>query len=657
MPKSKHISSIPDAIFVQEKEQPQEGCDIKQAGFWELDTESGIMCWSLIARAIFNVTDNYEPTLLKLLSFCNKEAEKKILNNAIADCIAYGTPFEEEFEMKNHQGLGQRVHIRGKAVKSQGKIKRIYGSMHIIEREQHIAAESGVWHRTDILEALPDILMELDAEGKVLVYHSPKNMQLVPEREALVGNNIANVLEQGNGIVATVKKCMHLRQIGRYEFTVTQEGKASVYEARVLPVGKERAILLIRDITDSEQEEKELIQHEQKYARLIENMNIGLIEVDDSETITRAHNAFCKMTGYTEKELQGMKTTALFLAPQKKIIRERPETFETRLQKKTGEILDVLVSGAPLYNHRGKIIGSVSIVYDITIQKRTSKLLEESARIANVGVFEIDLIQKKILWNKEMHLLFETEETYQPTLDEAIKFTIEGANRKKASELIISMQKQRMGCDDVFELQTKKGNRKWARIVASSDFSDHGVSRILGIAVDVTKTVEYEKALKAHSDLSDTILSSIQDGFYVVDEDNTIEFINESGAAYIGKPIADLVGKNIWQAFPEGINLFHDVFEKVKQTKQAEQITHHLRIGESGTWFQMKFYPTRKGGVSVFYRDVTKEKEAEESIRNLNDRYNAISAATNQIIYEWNFATNQIEFNDVYYHLTGYDNT
>lgn len=656
MPKSKHITPIRETRVSENLGTATMQPYPNQAGFWEMQTGSGSICWSLMARAIFEVPDNYMPNLEKMLSFCGGEEDKNILKTAIADCAQYGTPFEKEIDIITYRGNRHRVSIRGKAVGRQGNYTRIYGSIVPLESERTTFLENTLEHNKEMLDALPDLLIEVDASGNILLYHAPDNLPLLANRQLAVGRNIADALEHGNGIVAAVKTCLHDRKTCRYEFTMPVKQHMLVYEARVLPIGTERSLLLIRNITDSEKEEAELKQNEQKYTRLIEKMNIGLLEINHNEIITRTKAAFCKMSGYNENELVGTKATRLFLAPHNHLNRPDPETFETRLQKKTGDVIDVLVSGAPLYNQGGKIIGSVNIVYDITEQKRTSRLLEKSVRIGNVGVFEIDVKQNKIIWNTEMRLFFEIDETYHPSFEEVLHYTTEGAERNKAMQLLASMRKEKTSCDEIFEIQTKSGIRKWIRIMATSEFADHGAIRILGIAVDVTKTVEYEKILEAHSDLSNTILSSIQDGFYVVDEYYTVKFINESGAAYIGKPMADLLGKNIWEVFPEANDLFHDAFERVKTTKQSEQITHHLYIGDVGRWFHIKLYPTRKGGISVFYRDVSKEKEAEESIRNLNDRYSAISAATNQVIYEWNFSTQQIEFNEVYYHVTGYKN-
>lgn len=654
MPKSKHISDIHKS-----RERAAQGSAFTQAGFWELDIHTGTMCWSLVVRALFEVPEHYEPNLKKLLGFCINESEKDVLKKAVNDCINHATPFEAYIDIRSAKGEEHTLSIMGKAVASDGKTNRIYGSMRRVTEQtlkntaintpKDITQESA-----EILEALPDILIEVDASGNILVYHAPANMHLFQQQEKIVGENIAGLLEHGNGIVTAVKNCIRERKSCRHEFVITIKEQTLVCEARILPIGSDRCLLLIRDLATAAREEAEIKQNEQKYTRLIENLQIGLMEADENETIIRVHPAFTKMTGYTEQELVGKKTTSLFLAPHIIIKKDTPHIFETKLLKKSGEPLNVIVSGAPLHNTKGKIIGSLNIVHDVTLQKRTSRMLEESNRIGKIGMFELDLLENKVLWNDEMHELFETEQQYEPEIEKFFSHLANQDDLQRAHQIFQRLFEKESSCDEAMEVVTLKNNHKWIRIVASSEFHEGRPVRMYGIAVDVTQMKQYEKELEAHADLSDTILLSIQDGFYVVDEAYNISFINESGASYIGKDVASLLGKNIWQVFPEAIDLFYDAFERVKKTKVPEQMTHYLYVGDIGRWFNIKLYPTRKGGISVFYRDVSKEKQAEESIRNLNDRYSAISAATNQIIYEWNLVTDELEMNEVYYNVTGY---
>lgn len=154
------------------------------------------------------------------------------------------------------------------------------------------------------------------------------------------------------------------------------------------------------DITERKNSEKELRRNEEKYRKIIENMNLGLIEVDNDERIQFVNQSFCKMSGYEMSELIGQRTIDLFLRV------ERSEFIDARIaERKKGrsgsyelEVLDKnghrrwwLISRAPLYDVKNVIEGSIGIHLDVTGQKllenglrNAKQLAEENARAKEV---------------------------------------------------------------------------------------------------------------------------------------------------------------------------------------------------------------------------------------------------------------------------------
>ncbi|MER0439414.1 ATP-binding protein [Emticicia sp. W12TSBA100-4] len=141
------------------------------------------------------------------------------------------------------------------------------------------------------------------------------------------------------------------------------------------------------------EERTEALQYsEEKYRGILENMDLGLIEVDNQDIIKRAYKRFCDLTGYEEHELIGKKA-AEFLLPDedfRRLIAEQNanrldgETgvYEVPLKKKNGEVIWVIVSGAPIIESNGRVTGSVGIHLDITERKRTQEALEEARKVA-----------------------------------------------------------------------------------------------------------------------------------------------------------------------------------------------------------------------------------------------------------------------------------
>ncbi|WP_396143838.1 PAS domain S-box protein [Flavobacterium sp.] len=116
----------------------------------------------------------------------------------------------------------------------------------------------------------------------------------------------------------------------------------------------------------------------EKYSNIIANMNMGLLEVDNQDTILLANQSFCEMSGYTLLDLIGTKASDLLSnISDKKVIQTKNEmrssgisdSYEVTAKTKDGQTKFWMISGAPNYNVNGEIVGSIGVHLDITQQK------------------------------------------------------------------------------------------------------------------------------------------------------------------------------------------------------------------------------------------------------------------------------------------------
>jgi two-component system, sensor histidine kinase len=127
------------------------------------------------------------------------------------------------------------------------------------------------------------------------------------------------------------------------------------------------------------QQKTNLQKAEHKYRSILSNMHLGLVEVDKDDVIQFVNSSFCELCGYTTEELAGQKASELFVGPDdvnyilaKNELREKGiiDAYEVSAFNKKGEQRWWLISGAPLYDDLGNIVGSVGIHLDITDQKK-----------------------------------------------------------------------------------------------------------------------------------------------------------------------------------------------------------------------------------------------------------------------------------------------
>jgi PAS domain S-box-containing protein len=127
-------------------------------------------------------------------------------------------------------------------------------------------------------------------------------------------------------------------------------------------------------------------------------------------------------------------------------------------------------------------------------------------------------------------------------------------------------------------------------------------SRLVGVCMDVTQRRE---ALAE-------MLDVIGDAFTVVDRDWRVLYVNEPGARMGGRTRQELMGRNLWQEFPDAVGTplyAHQQRAMVERTAVSfEEFYPAL-----GKWFATRAYPTRDG-LAMHTQDVTARREAEAQL-------------------------------------------
>lgn len=203
-------------------------------------------------------------------------------------------------------------------------------------------------------------------------------------------------------------------------------------------------VAMVEDITKEQEAEEHLKTEREKYASIIANMNLGLIEVDNEDVIQMANQSFCKMCGFDTEELIGNKASEILRVSDKNSIQEKnkerragkSDSYEVQVLNKKGEERHWLISGAPRYDNKKKMVGSIGIHLDITNQKlleiQKEKLLEELEK-SNEGLQEYAHIVSHDLKSplrSVSALASWLSEDYSDKLDENGKFNLQQIQEK-----------------------------------------------------------------------------------------------------------------------------------------------------------------------------------------------------------------------------------
>jgi PAS domain S-box-containing protein len=167
-------------------------------------------------------------------------------------------------------------------------------------------------------------------------------------------------------------------------------------------------------------------------------------------------------------------------------------------------------------------------------------------------------------------------------------------------------------------------------------------TRMFGIVQDITERKEAEEALRESEERYRTVAETAHDAILSIDESSTIQFANSATARVFGYKPAEIVGKNLTMLMPEYMRHLHEAGLKryVATGKRhlswdAAQLPGRHRDGREIP-LEVSFGEYTKGGKQYFTgfaRDITERKQAEQALRESEQKLRVITDATPVMIW------------------------
>jgi PAS domain S-box-containing protein len=165
----------------------------------------------------------------------------------------------------------------------------------------------------------------------------------------------------------------------------------------------------------------------------------------------------------------------------------------------------------------------------------------------------------------------------------------------------------------------KDGSTFWANVVITALRDEAGNLRgFAKVTRDITERKEAEERERlllreqAARERATDILESISDAFYAVDNVWRFTYVNGKAEELWGRSREELLGKNIWEEFPEAVD--RESYRRITRAMEEDVTTEFETRLASGAWVAGRAYPSREG-LSVYFRDETEHRRTVEAQR------------------------------------------
>jgi PAS domain S-box-containing protein len=273
--------------------------------------------------------------------------------------------------------------------------KRIVAIVRDISRRKASEDEFKKMHKKleAILEAIPDLLFEVDINGLIYNYHSRRNDLLALPPDLFLNKRFSDVLPSDVSNIcqeAILEAAEKGFSTGR-QYSLQLENRIHWFELSIAPMqeGEDdeiHYICLSRDITNAKQSDYAHLKSEERYRGLMNNLDAGIVVHAPDTSIIVNNQKAAELLGLNDGKMIG-KTDAdtawVFFREDKSImaIEEYPinqiisnkkslKNFRIGINNpKTKDVIWLLVNGFPEIDANGEIFEVVISFIDVTEQK------------------------------------------------------------------------------------------------------------------------------------------------------------------------------------------------------------------------------------------------------------------------------------------------
>jgi PAS domain S-box-containing protein len=317
------------------------------------------------------------------------------------------------------------------------------------------------------------------------------------------------------------------------------------------------------------------------------------------------------------------------------LFNEKIGEIETVNKTLNGNEFDIALKFNILEGSEETLKNIIISIEDITEKVKTRTILFSSEQryrqahdIAKIGSWNYDITTKKTYWSEEVYKLLEIEKPKEQIDINFYLSFVHKDDRKLVENFSVNFLLKNQKQNLQYRVLTNRGELKYIHEKRSVIVKDEKIIGLIGICQDVTDTILNENKITATNNLFSNTLSSINDGFVILDYNSRYLYVNDEAANLlnISNP-KDLIGKHLWTEFPEKKgDVFFDNYHKALKTGKPIRFENYFKPWNR--WFDNRIIPSSEG-MLIFFHETTDKKVYENKIK---EAYNIINKSSSVAI-------------------------
>ncbi len=382
--------------------------------------------------------------------------------------------------------------------------------------------------------------------------------------------------------------------------------------------GEEACLVTMQDITELKAAITQVNKNERRIQALLDHSTDGYVVLNDEIKVIDASKSLYRLSGYTVEDFQSptyfsishpedkfMISNAIELVKKEKFSSYSLEFRALHKEQRWMWIEGTFTNLLDDENVAGIVLNFREITEKKRAEEEKNRIFDLSRSLILIHNYSIQFILFNPAWERDLGW----------SLSQLKEIGLQNLVHPDDSEAFLKYLKELDSLEPMsdFECRMKcsDGDYVWLNWYS---LIQEGV--LYATAHNVTRTKKMQKELQQSEEQIRQIFESITEAVIALDVDWNFTYINNPAEVMLGTTRESLLGKNLWEVYPDARNTVYEV-EYRKAVETGISKTFEAYFPPIDAWLGVHLYP-HESGLSIYFQNVSEQHKEKYAILDQN---------------------------------------